>query len=237
MPLRSSDLLCEWRAPKTFERVLKGLRNAYRPRSLFTDPTLNRSHRELWAACAFCAAVSARTVRLTRSDAKNSDFEVSLRDGSQIRLQFVEADLPGRKRGDEYRQKAGRPGKVTADPYSNWIERRNKIPEALKNCIEKKVRKGYPQDVSLFIYLNIATYGQWSSEIERDIITAARDFGSRFRSVWVLWNGRLYRAWPNPSSGEGGPMFSGRLVRLGRWKEHHATRRAFNEMFTSPRSD
>lgn len=231
MPLPSEDLLYEWRAPKTFARVLAGLRATYGAEHLFTVPVLNRSHRELWGACEFCKKSSTRKVRMTRVDAKSSDFEVMLRDGTLLMLQFAETDVPGRRRGDEYRARVGLPTRIEADPYSEWVARRDKIPEALENCIRKKATKGYASDVSLLIYLNISTYGEWSTEIKCEMIAAARKFGSGFRSVWVIWSNNLYRAWPNPSAGMSGPMFAGGHVRLGRWRERWAAQREFYELF------
>lgn len=231
MPVQFEDLLYEWRSAKTFARVLAGVRSTYSAMDLFTVPALNRSHRELWAVREVCRKASARKAQMTREDGKSSDFDVMLRDGTRLRLQFVEADVPGRRRGDEYRMLAGMPNRVEADPYSEWVARRSTIPEALENCIRSKATKGYPADVSLLIYLNIGTYGEWSTEIEREMIAAARKFGSGFRSVWVIWSGKLYRAWPNPSLGENGPMFDGEHVPLGRWRDRLAARRTFRELF------
>lgn len=231
MPIYSHDLLFDWRTPKTFDRVLVAMRSSYPPERIFRDPNLNRAYRELWAARGFCLAASARRVRMTIGDAKNSDFEVMLRNGSILSIQFVEAGIPGRRRGDEYLALADQTDWQREDPEGDWAIRRAQIPHALKVCMRSKSMKGYASTVSLLVYLNISTYGEWRLAIEREMIDAARQFASTFRSVWIIWNGCLYRAWPNPSAGVTGRMFSDAPVPLGRWRDRRRTQEAFREIF------
>jgi hypothetical protein len=236
MPLQFDSFLCDWRTPKTLARVLSGMRRSYSAEALFTAPTLNKRHREIWAAVTFCEAASARKVRMTRDDSLGSDFEVMQRDGSIVRLQFTEAMMPDRRRGDEYRERARSAEDNTHDPFGDWYFRRQHIRSALEKEIINKAAKNYPPNIGLLIYLNIGTYGVWRREIEREMIEASELHGSRFRSIWVLWHGRLYRTWPNPSVGTDGSMFPRKAVTLGKWRHHYATRRALHEMRKSLRT-
>lgn len=149
----------EWRTPRTLSRVLSGMRRSYPSETIFCTPTLNRFHRELWAAVVFCNATSSRKVRMTTDDALASDFDVLQRDGTILPVQFTEAMMPGRRRGDQYKALAGRKEVVTPDPFDNWYFRRQHIPDALAKSINKKAEKDYASDTALPVYLNIGTYG------------------------------------------------------------------------------
>jgi hypothetical protein len=223
MAVNFDEFLTDWQTPKALGRVLDGMRTSYASNRIFNDPKLNKRYRELWAGLAFCRATSSRKIRWTKDDAKNSDFEVTQRDGIILPLQFVEADLPGRRRGDEYRRNAGKYNRIAPDPFTAWQTRRSAIPIALAETIKKKAAKNYPPNVGLLIFLNLETYGEWYEEIEREM--------ANFRSVWVIWSGRLYRAMPNPSVGYNGPMFTSRQVILGEWRNKLATQHAFNNLF------
>ncbi len=92
----------------------------------------------------FCQAVSARKVRMTRADAKSSDFEIMQRDGRRLQLQFVEADLPGRKRGDDIILPRPNQPDWALDEDHHWrMGRRRAGPrKPLAKIISNKAQKG-----------------------------------------------------------------------------------------------
>jgi len=223
-----------------FDAELAHIRCKYSTVELFTEPGLNNFHREIWALCAFCRAASVREARMVRNDSREADFEVKLRDRARtiVRLQFTEADLPGRKRGQEYQKGARNLGGFTGDPEAMWLQRRGIIPKAIRSCICRKSKTPYPDNVGLLIYLNINTYGEWRSEIESKIASSTmhcmQHLGlakrKAFRSIWVLWGDHLYRAWPNPSVGEYGRIFPCPSPRLGSWKERLGFTHIFDDL-------
>lgn len=176
--------------------------------------------RDAYHAERFAALTSARAVRLFEGSAP--DFEVRYNGGLTLAVESTLADLPDRKIAEERRvwADAGRP--LQADPVEDWKSRRNAVSSALAASISKKEKKydegAYSIGTILLIYLNLGTYDQWREEIERDIASTAALCNRKFRSIWVLWSGRLYRAWPCLSVGTGDTFRPGHH-RLGQWRE------------------
>lgn len=191
--------------------------------------TANQWLRDAYLAARFASYSRARTVRLVPRPARYPDFEVQFPNGKIMRVEATEVDLPGRRRGDEYRNQKRAACSLMHDPDSSWERRRDAIIPGIKGAVERKSKKDYPPGTSLMLYVNLGTYGAWQADIERQFSTCA-DFGSSpFTSVWALWGGRLYRCWPNPTIAPRQEI--GRVVPLGRWRDH----REFAELFGSHR--
>jgi hypothetical protein len=74
------------------------------------------------------------------------------------------------------------------------------IPAALDRVVAKKLEKDYPREVNLAIYVNLGCYGAYVEEglpILRDHTAAAR---IKFKSIFVLWEGCLYKFWEEGKS-------------------------------------
>lgn len=153
--------------------------------------------RDAWLASRFAEAVAARSVRLIAPPRTRPDFEVLLRNGHVLKVEATEADMPGRRRGDEYRKWAAEGYPARADLIENWVQRREAIPAALRSAAERKAAGGYPPGTSLLIYLNLGTYGRWRTDIERNFATWTKPANRAFSSVWILWGERVYRCWPS----------------------------------------
>ena len=100
--------------------------------------------------------------------------------------------MDGRRRGDELERFGWQP-----DPVANCRKRFEAIPAALDRVLAKKVGKKYPPSVSLVIYLNLGCYGYYVDEglpILREGTAPARD---KFKLVFVMWEGMLYKFWEN----------------------------------------
>jgi Protein of unknown function (DUF2384) len=80
------------------------------------------------------------------------------------RVACAEADVPGRRRGDEYRQ--ADLSAIKDDPVEQWIARVEQVPVALAATIGTKVEKRYGSCVSLLVYLNIDEFGIRQADIE-----------------------------------------------------------------------
>lgn len=117
------------------------------------------------------------------------DFEIQST-GKIEQFEATEADMDDRRRGDESDDPDPQP-----DPVENWRKRFDAIPAALDRVVTKKMDKEYEPDVSLVIYVNLACYGAYVGEdlpVLRDGTSPAKD---KFKRVFVLWEGNLYRFW------------------------------------------
>jgi hypothetical protein len=215
----------QWQSAKAFE-------------ANWRDATANRNSAELfgaklsWFRDVYCAKKCAslmgvRRLRLSPQDEKSADFEVQLRNGEVLPFQTTVADSEGRKIGLEYQDWRDEGYPPSHDSGEDWWRRRLEIAPALLRAVAKKAPKPsrrYSPDMRLLIYLNLGTYDSWREEIELEIATCAAPAALWFRSVWVLWSGRLYRCAPNSFLGLNStlPACSLRprsMVCLGSWRE------------------
>lgn len=151
--------------------------------------------REAWAAAVFGQQRGAGAVRLVADNWP----DLELRFGNVVEAyEFVEADLPGRERGREYREAAAKGYPVEDWPVKEWVEAARIAPMALRTAAEKKAAKGYPATAGLLIYLNINEFGIRQREVEASFAEAVQPAEGRFTSVWVLWKSRCYRVDRNP---------------------------------------
>jgi hypothetical protein len=165
----------------------------------------------------FATKTNASLVRLIPEC--RPDFEVRYRNGLSLKFEATIADLPNREMGREAQDRDNSGQTIHDDPAADWVLRRQAIPDALERACNKKVDIPYDGDTCLLIYLNLGTYDCWQSEIECDLIAHTANARSHFRSVWVLWSGRLYRVWPQPFLGNGA------VFRPGRHELGHALNR------------
>jgi hypothetical protein len=143
--------------------------------------------RDAWIASRVARALSSDMVRLV--SAERPDFEIQI-DGKIEQFEATEADMKGRRRGDEPDDLELRP-----DPVENWRRRFEAIPEALDRVVAKKLKKDYLPEVNLAIYVNLGCYGAYIREglpIIRDHTAPAR---TKFKRIFVLWEGCLYKFW------------------------------------------
>jgi hypothetical protein len=115
------------------------------------------------------------------------------------RVECAEADIPGRRRGDEYREaekrNAGGGPIVEDDPIEDWIARADQVPSALSAVIGTKIGKRYAGRASLLINLNISEFGIRQAEIEAVMAPAVAPALPCFERVWILWKALLYGPW------------------------------------------
>lgn len=192
--------------------------------------------REASLARSLAVAAHAKRVRLGSDSCGGADSELELRNGAVLRLQHVEADLPGRRRGDEYKAWAKDEFRLRHDPFCNWEKRRDEFPAAVGQAVENKIRKKlegkYDETISLLIYVNLGTYGKWRDRLECELIKQTHLASPHFRSVWAWWSGRLYRCWPNPFLG-GPDTFRPGPHSLGWSLEKYAEQKMLNSIFHS----
>ena len=154
--------------------------------------------RDAWLASEFGRHHQSSLVRLVPEREQWPDFET--RGGDVIeRVECAEADVPDRRRGDEYREaekrNTGGGPIVEDDPVEDWIARANQVPAALSAVITLKIGKRYAGSASLLVNLNISEFGIRQAEIEAAMAPAVAPALPCFRRVWILWKARLYGPW------------------------------------------
>ena len=199
--IRCKKWLSNWRSPELISRYLDRIKvkmshDTYGvPSALFNQPGVDFL-LEMKVAADVCAARSCTRARLVSSDPP--DFELKSSNSTE-RWELTELIEQGRRRGDEYlvaEHLASRhQSLVEDDPYEDWVHRVQQIPELLKAAVRRKVKKQYPSDVGLMIYVNIDGYGILRPETERAFKQLTAPAGKNFRRVAILWEGRLYDLW------------------------------------------
>jgi hypothetical protein len=184
--------LSQWAQPDVFRSRVDQLKVPLFRNRLFFGQAGLEFLRDAWIAGRVATALSCDAVRLLL--AAQPDFEIEC-DGQIQQFEATEADMDGRRRGDEPEQLGPQP-----DPVENWRKRFEAIPAALDRVVAKKVGNEYPPSVSLVVYLNVGCYGAYVDEglpILRQGTARAKD---KFKLVFVMWEGILYKFWEN---GEG----------------------------------
>jgi hypothetical protein len=102
--------------------------------------------RDAWVAAEFGRHRQSSSVRLVSERDRWPDFET--RGGGTIeRVECAEADIPGRRRGDEYRRaekRAADGGRIVEDdPIEDWVARADQVPAALSAVVAAKSAKLY----------------------------------------------------------------------------------------------
>src|SRR3546814_5959357 len=109
--------------------------------------------RDAWDAGHFGQVRGAATVRLVAD--QWPDFELCICDAVE-RFEFVEADLEGRRRADEYKAVADEMeaqgfSSVEDDSVEDWIARAEEAPAAVARAIEQKLAKRYVKGTSRIV--------------------------------------------------------------------------------------
>lgn len=193
--------LSRWTSTESFRtRIDQTAHNI--PRRIFFRQGGLTFLRDAWIASRVACALPTDMVRLVASE--RPDFEIQI-DGQILQFEATEADMEGRRRGDEPEDPYPR-----MDPVEDWRKRFEAIPAALDRVVAKKLEKDYPPEVNLAIYINLGCYGAYVEEglpILRHHTAAAR---AKFKSIFVLWEGCLYKFWD-----DGKPHFE-------KWRYVHA---------------
>jgi hypothetical protein len=220
-----------WQSLKSFEDKYNQFvreQPKLRPNDVWA-PENSHTYREGISAIRVAHNIGARSLRINPKDKKAPDIEIRLRNGGVISFQETLADIEGREIAVENRKWAEAGYPMRHDPQEDWWARRQEVGPAITRAIDLKSAKKYPPQTRLLIYLNLGTYGTWRDEIEADIIRFSAPGLQWFASVWVLWEGRLYRAAPNPFLGSPGTFRPKSFVQLGRWRDNTSIRTLLDE--------
>lgn len=180
--------LSNWKDASEFRSRVDNIVHSIPRRTFFQQAGLTFL-RDAWIAGRVATALSTERVRLIPQE--RPDFE-TVRAGKVKQFEATEADINGRRRGDEPDDLS-----LVQDPVEKWRKRFEAIPAALERVIAKKLKKHYSADVGLVIYVNLGCYGAYLDEglpILRDRTAPAKD---KFRDVFAMWEGTLYKLWEN----------------------------------------
>lgn len=139
MEENAKDALEQWQARGDFARIVAA-ENA-KCDSVQIWGARQKWLREANLASSVAYAARAKRVRLARDIDGGADSEVQLRDGAFINFQHVEADVEGRRRGDEYKEwaKSGFVRQVDLD--EDVTRRRAEFRSAIRRVVLKKSGK------------------------------------------------------------------------------------------------
>jgi hypothetical protein len=190
--------LSEWRTPSEAAAYATAVNDVMGSADFFRQGGVEFL-RDAWLAAEFGRHRQSTSVRLVAERDLWPDFEAQDGGGEIERVECGEADIPDRRRGDEYRvvakrSKNGKPN-FEHDPKEDWITRADHVPTALATVIANKVGKHYADRVSLLVYLNISEFDIRRAEIEAAMAPAAAPALPYFRRVWILWKAQLYGPW------------------------------------------
>lgn len=190
-----------WQAPAVMLEYCDRLMDHMESADLFTQ---GGAHfiLEGWAAAKFALVRGAQEVRLVSERESWPDFQLRL--NSEVGdWELTEADQPGRRRGDEYREadqrvRAGG-SRTRQDRVENWVQRAEQAPGAIRERCIAKAAKNYAGSASLLVYLILSEYGIRQKEVEESLPEATAPAKDAFTEVWVLWKDRAYAIWRNGS--------------------------------------
>jgi len=153
---------------------------------------------EAWAAAQFAEARKAEAVRLVSSREQWPDFAIRMPSGTVESWEFTEADEPGRRRGDDFRQAARRRAAgvnslegISAEQIADEAK---DVPAWVRERCKAKVEKHYSGRATLLIYLNWSDFG-WHNEIAHTFLDATSPAKDAFTEIWILWKTGIHRTW------------------------------------------
>jgi hypothetical protein len=189
--------LSSWHSPDEVAAYVEAVGDAVGPANFLSQPG-TQFLRDAWAAAQFGRHQCSDQVRLVPEAEQWPDFEVRA-NGWAEKFECVEADLPGRRRGDEYRaaerRAAAGESTVVHDPVEDWHLRAEQALPAVSAAVNLKLAKNYARGASLLVHLNIDEWGVQQNKIEAGLAAAVAPGLPHFVAVWVLWKARLYGPW------------------------------------------
>lgn len=180
------------------------IRESVSPCEFFTVPKHNKT-QEFWCAAHFgrhyAHGVGPCHILIEDHDAQSdADFEFEAAGGVH-QFQITEVQVPGRRRGDEYKREPS--NKVTLEDWTDGTENGSRW---IREAIEKKLNRygGRVSHLNLLVYLNFPAYEQQYIDIRE----TCADVSTPFASVWLLIGNAAACIWSQTSlSGPEGWLF------------------------------
>jgi hypothetical protein len=188
-----------WNDPERFFEDVRDIQRPIGNVSLFTDPALQPLF-DAWIAGQFAAIRNTHEscrVRLIRPGGF-PDFEI-LVDHRIEAFEATEADRPGRRRGDEYREDEMQVvrGEQAVRDLGGHDELRQWAIHAIRDAAQRKAAKRYGSKVNLLIFVNVPTFVE--EPLDLDKLAELTAIGqTEFLAIWLLWSNKSIRTWPSP---------------------------------------
>jgi hypothetical protein len=140
---------------------------------------IGRTFREAFIAGRFARRRGAEQVRLLKEDGRTNtpDFELQI-GGRTLRFETTEADIPGRRRSDEFRQ----PPRVEPIIFTNL----DVMVERMRELASAKAAKQYDDCHGLVIWVNPPAFSfnpqmRWDS-----LVRGGEPAAAAFTEVWAM---------------------------------------------------
>jgi len=152
------------------------------PSEFFNRPA-HKKTQELWCAARFGQVFSlhVKPCSLLVADGDeqtDADFHLEVA-GKTLPFQITEVQVPGRRRGDEYKKE-----KLPRATLESWDSGTQQGPVWVRDALLKKHDRygGEVAGLNLLVYANFQAYEHDYEEL----CHATAELASRFASVWVL---------------------------------------------------
>jgi hypothetical protein len=151
------------------------------PREFFNRPA-HKKTQELYCAARFAQALArVRDCWVVVSDVDeqtDADFHLQV-EGQQLPFQITEVQIPGRRRGDEYKE-----DELPRATVESWDSGTEHGPIWIRDAVQKKHDRygGNVSELNLLVYANFQAYEHDFEEL----CLASADVASKFASVWVV---------------------------------------------------
>ena len=193
-----TEWFTRWWSPAEFFPMVQQHNEAI-PNEQFFSCAEFQPLREAYAAGFFSWILGQERHVLVKLDADRfPDFDLKL-DGVVVGFELVEADRPGRRRGDEYKEAARSEAASLPEipeEFDPDEEQKAAIP-VIRRVVELKAAKKYAPPPHLVVYVNFWLF-------DKPPLTPAQ-FGQllqpwreAFPEVWLLWKAHAIRCWPDP---------------------------------------
>lgn len=179
--------LTEWAPPDIFSARVQNLKTLPTVRHIFFKQAGLTFLRDAWLGARVAMKLGADQIRLCPE--RRPDFEIKI--GNEVRrYEATEADMPGRRRGNEPTAPD-----IQEDRVEEWRRRFEAIEPAVTAVVAKKIAKKYDANTRLLIYVNLGCYGAYLDEGVTVLAEATSSAKDTFSEVLALWEGNLYSFW------------------------------------------
>lgn len=168
-------------SPDELYAKFEGAHDRVTPREFFNKPQ-HKKTQEFYCAARFGQALSKVHpcwIHVADYDEqKDADFELEIA-GKLLPFQITEVQMPGRRRGDEYKEDRLPNAKV-----ESWDRGTGDGPSWIRDAIQKKCERygGNVSRLHLLVYANFQAY----EHDFNDLCIATATVAAPFASVWVV---------------------------------------------------
>lgn len=171
-----NGLCFEWNLPERVLQIADELSDLLGDSAMLRP---GRTFREAYIAGRFARRRGASSVRLLVEDGtkQTPDFELLI-EGGCLRFETTEADIPGRKRGDEYKK----PAETKPMTFTSL----DVMVEQMRRLSETKAAKRYDDCHGLIIWVNPPAFVFNPKMRWEALVRGGEPAAGSFKEVWVM---------------------------------------------------